>query len=685
MATQPDGQIVLSGNADNGATGVDYALVRYNADGSLDLPFGGGTARPRRLPQRRQRHGETVLLQPDGKIVMGGREHTDIPVGGAPRSTIARFNANGTLASFWRRRPSTIAERLPPRLPALRHCPWIRRRDRCGGRLSTLPVIGLCHHPPESHGTPALTFEQRWKKFVALRIPVGGGRSDVSVQGNGKILVTGEADRGRRRQRFRSRAREPGWRALIPASVAVTGRCMTPSAPWTTSLLAYRAARRSDHGRRPGGGHGRRSPDHPLGQRRPLPGHPVRRDDDARRAPTFTEGCPAVVLDADDDVRDADLDALDSGSGNYDGADLVLERNRRRERRGPLLLRSRQRHHRDGGLLKSLQVIATFDLPPRPASSISFTDANGRSPRRQTSTTSSPDRLRQQLGLSAAIPMQNQFRHSPTTPRPRNETPGNHRVDHGLLRLHQAHHHRPRTDLGRLLRGDTHQLPDAVQLHRPRPETHLFRWRRHRPRATTSSSVDKTHDLRPAAPPCTLDHEIERYNLTTGEFIAWVRIPSLNTMMWVTRPTRSSTSPTLTVPSPLPPEIRPGVDAGYQGVWHLEEGDVTDEATDGSHDDSTGVNDGSQNGNVEGVGMVAFGQDFDGTSSSVRRPDPTGPRQVGCRSRPLRRVSGCGRMRRLGHAADWQAGGGRRLVIRVGPFSSVRHWRPRLTDWASDL
>ncbi len=48
MAIQPDGKIVLSGNADNGATGVDYALVRYNADGSLDLPFGGGTARPRR-------------------------------------------------------------------------------------------------------------------------------------------------------------------------------------------------------------------------------------------------------------------------------------------------------------------------------------------------------------------------------------------------------------------------------------------------------------------------------------------------------------------------------------------------------------------------------------------------------------------------------------------------------------
>ncbi|MCP3857861.1 MAG: hypothetical protein GY698_24585, partial [Actinomycetia bacterium] len=41
----------------------------------------------------------------------------------------------------------------------------------------------------------------------------------------------------------------------------------------------------------------------------------------------FTEDDTAVVLDADVDISDAELDALNSGSGNYDGSTLTLERN----------------------------------------------------------------------------------------------------------------------------------------------------------------------------------------------------------------------------------------------------------------------------------------------------------------------------------------------------------------------
>ena len=56
------------------------------------------------------------------------------------------------------------------------------------------------------------------------------------------------------------------------------------------------------------------------------------------------------------------------------------------------------------------------------------------------------------------------------------------------------------------------------------------RGRRHRSSgATTSSSVARTRRPVAAAPPCTLDHEIEKYVNTTGELVAWVRIPSLNT------------------------------------------------------------------------------------------------------------------------------------------------------------
>ncbi|MCP4967951.1 MAG: VCBS repeat-containing protein, partial [bacterium] len=43
--------------------------------------------------------------------------------------------------------------------------------------------------------------------------------------------------------------------------------------------------------------------------------------------PTFAEGGAAVVLDADAEIRDAELDALNSGNGDYDGASVTLSRN----------------------------------------------------------------------------------------------------------------------------------------------------------------------------------------------------------------------------------------------------------------------------------------------------------------------------------------------------------------------
>ena len=39
VAIQSDGKIVVAGYSDNGSNG-DFALVRYNTDGSLDTTFG---------------------------------------------------------------------------------------------------------------------------------------------------------------------------------------------------------------------------------------------------------------------------------------------------------------------------------------------------------------------------------------------------------------------------------------------------------------------------------------------------------------------------------------------------------------------------------------------------------------------------------------------------------------------
>ncbi|MCZ4409157.1 T9SS type A sorting domain-containing protein [Cryomorphaceae bacterium 1068] len=91
IAIQPDGKIVVAGLSDNGAN-FDFAVARYNSDGSLDNGFSfngvvstdfGGVGDGAR----------SVLLQPDGKIVVVGIT-TASPVN---FRALARYNADGTL------------------------------------------------------------------------------------------------------------------------------------------------------------------------------------------------------------------------------------------------------------------------------------------------------------------------------------------------------------------------------------------------------------------------------------------------------------------------------------------------------------------------------------------------------------------------------------------------------------
>jgi uncharacterized delta-60 repeat protein len=86
VAIQPDGKIVVVGFADF----CDFALARYNPNGSLDTSFSGdGT---QRTAFGGCGEGPTgVALQPDGKIVAVG-------AGGTGRDfALARYNPNGSL------------------------------------------------------------------------------------------------------------------------------------------------------------------------------------------------------------------------------------------------------------------------------------------------------------------------------------------------------------------------------------------------------------------------------------------------------------------------------------------------------------------------------------------------------------------------------------------------------------
>jgi uncharacterized delta-60 repeat protein len=88
LLIQPDGKLLVAGNAE-GASNSDFLVLRLNTDGSLDQTFGDhGIA-------RNSIGGfdvaNAMVLQPDGRIVLAGQSDSDF--------ALARYTANGALDS----------------------------------------------------------------------------------------------------------------------------------------------------------------------------------------------------------------------------------------------------------------------------------------------------------------------------------------------------------------------------------------------------------------------------------------------------------------------------------------------------------------------------------------------------------------------------------------------------------
>ncbi len=96
MAVQSDGKILLGGYVWGNLGGTDFALVRYNTDGSLDSAFGAGGIVTQTISA--SDYGYSVLVQQDGKIIIGGK---------ADGGGIARYNSDGSYDNTFGSNPAT--------------------------------------------------------------------------------------------------------------------------------------------------------------------------------------------------------------------------------------------------------------------------------------------------------------------------------------------------------------------------------------------------------------------------------------------------------------------------------------------------------------------------------------------------------------------------------------------------
>lgn len=93
IVLQPDGKLVVAGQAEVG-TNYDFALVRYNIDGTLDYSFGTNGKVTTAIGSKDEGASQ-VIIQPDGKLVAAGYWFN----GGYSDFAVVRYNADGTLDS----------------------------------------------------------------------------------------------------------------------------------------------------------------------------------------------------------------------------------------------------------------------------------------------------------------------------------------------------------------------------------------------------------------------------------------------------------------------------------------------------------------------------------------------------------------------------------------------------------
>ena len=175
LAMQPDGRIVVGGGTSAGPTAGDFALARFNPDGSVDTSFGGGKVTtdidgaPNGILD--------LLVQPDGKIVAAGNSL------GFSRFGFARYNPDGSLdGGFGAEGKVSLAAGRAAFAVARQSDGKILAAGDSDGKFALARL--------NADGTPDLSFDGDGRLVTDVG-PFGGGAGAMALQPDGKIVAAG--------------------------------------------------------------------------------------------------------------------------------------------------------------------------------------------------------------------------------------------------------------------------------------------------------------------------------------------------------------------------------------------------------------------------------------------------------------------------------------------------------------
>lgn len=203
---QPDGKIVVGGTSSIalGNSESEYAIVRFNANGSLDATF-DGDGKVFMTPAPGQPFGfDDLAIQPDGKIVsvgnlltyMGGNlDFEDI--------LLVRHNSNGSLDTTFDG-DGIVTTRFTPEPPATRA--WVYGSALVVQPDGKIVVVGGGFIPSPSElamaavaryntdGSLDSSFTNGGKILMSFPPYIHSNAFDVALQADNKIVIAGDAE-----------------------------------------------------------------------------------------------------------------------------------------------------------------------------------------------------------------------------------------------------------------------------------------------------------------------------------------------------------------------------------------------------------------------------------------------------------------------------------------------------------
>lgn len=192
VALQSDGKIVVAGSANkDGGTGESFALARYNDDGSPDASFGVDGKVVNDFFKTLKR-ANALAIQPDGKLIVAG--YGEFNQSGD--FALARFNSDGSLdATFGfkgvmlTRFPSGGSEATSL---ALQPNGQIVVAGFANNRLGTNSDFALARY--DRHGFPDRAFNKTGRVTIDFRGDVDNAYA-VGVLPDGMIVISGYAQK----------------------------------------------------------------------------------------------------------------------------------------------------------------------------------------------------------------------------------------------------------------------------------------------------------------------------------------------------------------------------------------------------------------------------------------------------------------------------------------------------------